>query len=221
MIAPGAALLVGDSAARELSAATTWPASTNGTGAPEPSGGNDAPAPPSAAGAARAEKAVAQCRRQVRAGDRVITAADQGMAHLTQFVQAKAHAGSGPMTPEKRRAVTRSRLSAPDDVKRYRDAVHAYVGYGHPCDPVPDAPTGLATRLADCADQQRAQLPVLAAAADLEADWRSHQGDLDLRRSQTRRGQDADRVWIRTWIAVAPHVAAWDEAVARYRAHDC
>ena len=88
------------------------------------------------------------------------------------------------------------------------------------CKQVPNAPIEIATQLRKYTKCGRAQQPVLAAAADLLADWESHHAAGG---GSSRMGQlhDADSVLIRTWITAAPHITAWNNAVAKYQAGKC
>jgi hypothetical protein len=133
-------------------------------------------------------------------------------------MQAQAAPNSGGINLEEATRTLAHEGDVDDDIKGYKAAVKAYAAYRRPCDHVPNAPIGIATRLRKYTKCERAQEPALAAATQLLVDWESHQAEARRSRAGIR---DAESAWIRTLIAAAPHITAWNKAVARYQAAKC
>jgi serine/threonine protein kinase len=170
--------------------------------------------------ATRAEQLLTDCQRKVRAGETVIKRAKAGVSNLSERVQARTDPNSGRINLEAtKRTFAPAGVAEPKEIKRYKAAVKAYADYRQPCTQVPKAPIEIATQLGKYARCDRAQEPVLAAAADLLVDWEYLQAEM--RRSRTDQLDDVESVWIRTWIAAAPHITAWNKAIAQYQASKC
>ena len=170
--------------------------------------------------ATRAEQHLTTCREKLRAGDTVIKRAKIGVSNLSERVQARTDPNSGTVDLEEAmRSLTPEGAAEPNEVRRYKAAVKAYGDRRQACQHVPEAPVEIATQLRKYAACGRAQEPVLAAAADLLADWESHHAAV--RRSRTGPLHDDDSVLIRTWITAAPHIKTWNKAVAKYQPGKC
>jgi hypothetical protein len=164
--------------------------------------------------ATRAEQVLTNCQRRVRAGDTVIKRAEAGIMNISERVQAQTYPKSDRTVLEVTKNVfTPPAAAEPSDVKRYKAAVKAYADHSQPCAAAPNAPIETATKLRKYTRCERAQEPALAAASDLLADWEDLQAKL--RRSRSDRAK-TEKAWIRTWLAAAPHLTAWNEALAQY-----
>ena len=219
--APATAWLISDPASSAVPTAIT-PFTTSSYQSATVTSASTGSSSPSAAApvAARAEHILTNCQAKVRAGDTVIKRAKVGVNNLSERVQAQANPNSGRIShQEAQRILTATGVTEPKDVRRYKAAVKAYVDHRQLCQQVPDAPIEIATQLRKSTRCVRAQEPVLAAAADLLAAWESHHAKV--RRSRTDQLHDADSVLIRTWIATAPHITAWNKSVAKYHADKC
>jgi hypothetical protein len=129
-------------------------------------------------------------------------------------VQALTYPKSGRDVVEvTKKLLTPPAAAEPKEVTRYKAAVKAYADHSQPCAEAPNAPIEIATKLRRYTRCEKAQEPALAAATDLLADWEYLQGEV--RRSRSDRVK-TEGAWMRTWIAAAPHLTAWNRALAEY-----
>ena len=190
------------------------------TASPKATGGST---PSAAAGAAdRAAAALKGCRAKVAAADKVLAAAETGVGHWREHVQAQTDADTGRLTVVQMDAVfARTRLAGPDDQERYakaRDAYDAAAADGS-CSAVADAPAKEAAAFSRCHTRAVAQRPVLEAAEPAMADWKSHLAAMA--RSRSHHMDDAQEIWIEAWRAAPPHIKAYDKAMEGYDPPDC
>ena len=187
---------------------------------PDPSPSSIRSARSSRAGEAGAAQLLAYCQDQVRAVDRVLKAADVGIGHWAEHVQAQTDANAGRISARKMDAIfTRTRLDGPDDVAAYDQALDDLDPGSDRCDE-PKGLTGpVGNKIKDCADRDRAQLPVLAAARDGMDDWESHLAAM--RRSRMGHVDDAQGVWVRAWRAAPKHISTHEAAVKEFDAPRC
>ncbi len=165
-------------------------------------------------------KALKACQRKVRAADDVLAAAKVGVRHWAIHVQAQTDANAARITPKAMNALFKeTRLAGPADHQRYGDALDTYEDLNGSCDKVEGASAKVADKLSDCRDRARAQKPVLAAAADGMADWKSHLAAMQ--RNAESHVRDAQGVWLRAWRAAPPHIKAYKKAAADFDAPKC
>ena len=169
---------------------------------------------------ADAAQVLSDCQDQVRAADRVLKAADVGIGHWAEHVQAQTDGNAGRISPQKVDAIfKRTRLDGPDDVKAYERARDDVDPETDRCDPPKGLTGSLEEKIQDCADRSKAQRPVLAAAQDGMDDWKSHLAAM--RRSRMGHVDDAQGVWIKAWRAAPPHIRAYDRAAKEFDAPRC
>jgi hypothetical protein len=167
-----------------------------------------------------AEQALKDCRASVEAADDVLKAADTGIGHWSEHVQAQTDANEGDISESKMDAIfQRTRSSGDDDVRRYEDAVDEAVDRSASCKVPAGAPEEIATELKGCAERDEEQQPVLEAAKDAMDDWESHLADM--RRSSAGHLHDARGVWLRAWRAAPRHLEAYDKAEEKFDAPRC
>lgn len=160
------------------------------------------------------------CQQRVRAADAVLDAAKTGVRHWREHVEAQTDANSGKVTIAQMDGIfKRTRLDGPSDVAGYTSALSDYSSQHGSCSPVAGAPTSVANALDQCHRRDQAQQPVLSAAGDAMADWKSHLATMQ--HSKMGEVHDAQAVWIRTWEAAPPHIHAYDRAVANFSAPSC
>jgi hypothetical protein len=173
-----------------------------------------------AAGSPAGVKALASCRAKVRAADQVLAQAKTGITHWAAHVQAQTDANKKKISDAQMTGKFKvTRLEGPADQRRYRKALTTYQNLKGSCRPVSGAGSSVAASLAKCSDRAQAQRPVLAAAADGMADWRSHLAAM--RRSRMTHVPDAEGVWLRAWRAAPPHIRAYQKAVQHFDAPTC
>lgn len=180
--------------------------------------------PPTSSGAESGDRAAARldsCRDRVGQADAVLAAADTGIGHWADHVQAQTDANDGRITVERMDATfARTRLAGPDDQDRYRKAAAGYADADGSCSPVAGATKKKAAALAGCQDRLDAQQPVLQAAGAAMADWKSHLAAMA--RSRAHHMDEAEQIWIDAWRAAPPHIKAYDKAAeAILDAPDC
>jgi hypothetical protein len=156
----------------------------------------------------------------VRAADKVLAEAKIGIKHWATHVQAQTDANNSKISVGQMNAKFKvTRLAGPADQSRYRKALATYQEQKGSCQRVAGAAASVAASLAKCDDRARAQRPVLAAAADGMADWRSHLAAMQ--RSRMTHVAHPEAVWLRAWRAAPPHIRAYDKAVANFDAPRC
>lgn len=187
--------------------------STSASSTPSPS--------PSARTDDQAAARLSSCRDRVGEADAVLAAAKTGVGHWAEHVQAQTDANAGRITVATMDATfARTRLAGPDDQDRYRKAVAGYEDADGSCSAVAGASNKESAALSSCRDRSKAQQPVLKAAEDAMADWRSHLAAMA--RSRAHHMDDAEQIWVDAWRAAPPHIQAYDKAAAAFRgAPDC
>jgi hypothetical protein len=167
-----------------------------------------------------ARKALTACQAKVRAADAVITEAKIGVGHWARHVQAQTDYNAHKLTNAQMKAEFKvTRLAGPADQSRYAAALTTYQSDDAACKTVKGAPAKITKPLGKCVDRNEVQTPVLRAAADGMADWASHLAAM--RRSASGHVHDAQGVWIKTWRAAPPHIAAFNKAIDRYDPPSC
>jgi hypothetical protein len=203
--------------------ATTSPSAgaSDSTPSASPSSSDDPSSPsPSSAADPAATKALNDCRAAVRAADRTVAAAETGLKHWSEHVQAQTDANVGKITATKMDGVfKRTRLAGPDDQKRYQDAVKAADTLSASCQAPAGATASVKQKLNDCAARSQAQKPLLEAAKDGMDDWKSHLAAMQ--RSRMGHVHDAQGVWLRAWRAAPPHIKAFKKADKSFDAPAC
>jgi len=181
----------------------------------------DSTAKDTKAKAAQAATALKRCQAKVRAADAVLAAGKVGMRNWADHVQAQTDALAGDVTIGRMEDIFRRTQKAGDvDEKRYSRVVNAYHNRGDgSCKTVAGASAGVGKQLARCANRERAQAPVLAAAADGMADWTRHLAVM--RRSEAGKVHNPQQEWLKTWRAAPPHIHAYKKAVGRFSAPKC
>ena len=167
-----------------------------------------------------AERSLRDCQERVRAADEVIKAADVGVGHWAEHVQAQTDQLDGKITDDTMQKIfMRTRLAGSADGERYADAVEAYDDTEGSCSPPEGAPATIRTAMADCAERADAQKPVLAAADRGAQDWASHLADM--RKSRAGHVHNAQAVWMATWRAAPENIQAWQQVRAGLPAIRC
>jgi hypothetical protein len=147
-------------------------------------------------------------------------AADVGVKHWSDHVQAQTDANHGDISATKMQATfKRTRLAGPADLARYDKALGEAKSSTGSCEAARDVPKEIRVKMASCADRRSAQEPVLAAARDGMHDWRSHLAAM--RRSRMGHVHDAQGVWIKAWRAAPPHIRAYKSAKSSFDAPRC
>jgi cytoskeletal protein RodZ len=194
-------------------------ASDSSTPSASPSSSDD-PSSPSPQSDAAGGKVLTDCRASVRAADRTVAAAEVGLKHWSEHVQAQTDANVGKITATKMDGVfKRTRLAGPDDQKRYHDAVKAADNLSGSCQAPAGASASVKQKLSDCAARSKAQQPLLKAAKDGMDDWKSHLAAMQ--RSRMGHVHDAQGVWIRAWRAAPPHIKAFKKLDQSFDAPSC
>jgi hypothetical protein len=207
----GSSVSTGPQASPRVQASSPAAASPAESTSPVPSGTPAGPA---------GEKALDGCRAEVRAADDVLKAAEVGVGHWAEHVQAQTDANAGRISTAKMDAIfKRTRLAGPDDVDDYEDAVQSHEDESGNCDSPDDASPSVARQINRCAEREEAQAPVLRAAEDAMQDWESHLAAM--RRSRMGHVHDAQGVWIRAWRAAPPHIEAYQHAAEEFDAPKC
>jgi hypothetical protein len=192
---------------------TAQPSSAHSSSTPSPSASDKTKS-------AAAQQTLDDCRAKVQAADHTVKEAKIGVEHWSEHVQAQTDANAGKISLNQMKAIfKRTRLDGPDDVSRYAAALKSYDKLHGACDKVSGAPAKITSGLAACRERSKAEQPVLDAAADAMADWKSHLAAMQ--RSRMGHVHDAQGVWIRTWRAAPPHIHAFHKAVDRFDAPDC
>jgi hypothetical protein len=194
---------------------------TQQTATPSPSSSpSSKPSASTPVGGDAARKALTTCQALVSAGDAVIAAAKTGVGHWARHVQAQTDYNAKSLTyAQMKGEFLVTKLAGPADVSRYNAALSTYKGKNAGCTAVKGAPAKVATALTSCVDRNRAQQPVLHAAANGMADWKSHLAAM--RRSAMGHVHDAQALWIKTWKAAPPHINAFKKAISSYHPASC
>ncbi len=164
--------------------------------------------------------ALRACRAKVKAADEVLDAARTGMKHWSEHILAQTDANSGAITVgEMEEIFDRTMKAGDEDEERYRSAEKGYEGEKGSCREVSGASTQIRQQLGRCAERQKAQDPVLAAADDGMEDWITHLGDM--RRSEQGKIHNPEQKWLATWRAAPKNIDAYDEAADDFSAPRC
>lgn len=156
----------------------------------------------------------------MQATDRVLAAAEVGIRHWSEHVQAQTDANAGKISVDDMDVIfKRTRLDGPDDVAQYKAAVRAHDEAKASCDAPADASAAITNEMSRCSDRSQQQKPLLAAAENAMTDWESHLAAMT--RSRMGHVNDAQGVWIRAWKAAPRHISAYNKAVKSFDAPDC
>lgn len=181
------------------------------------------PEPSATSAGSAAQQLLESCRAKVGAAGDVLEAAEVGIDHWAEHVQAQTDANSGEISTAKMDAIfKRTRLAGPDDVKDYENAVQAYEDESGECDGADKGDGGSSSvieQVSRCVEREQAQEPVLDAAEDAMQDWKSHLAAM--RRSRMGHVHDAEGVWLRAWGAAPPHIEAYQDAAKELDAPKC
>ena len=189
-----------------------------------PSAASTAPAPrtsprptaDSSAQVSRATEALRTCRERVEAADALLEAADTGIGHWSQHVEAQTKADRNRISVTMLdQMFAKTREAGPADRKRYARARKAYDEVEGRCTSLPGAPAELAADLTSCSTRAKAQERLLRAAEPAMADWMAHLGKM--RRSAENPQPDDQAVWLRDWRAAPPHLDAYTEAAQKFQ----
>ena len=173
------------------------------------------PTADSSAQVSRATEALQTCRERVEAADALLKAADTGIGHWSQHVQAQTKADRNRISVTMLdRVFEKTREAGPADRKRYARARKAYDAVDGSCASVPGAPAELAADLTSCSTRAEAQKRLLRAAEPAMADWKAHLAKME--RSAEDPQPDDQAVWLRDWRAAPPHLGAYTEAVQKF-----
>ena len=208
------------SASASPTAAT--PTATTATPSPTPSTPSKGSSSPSAKpkDSAAATAALRACQAKVKAADEVLDAAKIGMRHWSEHIQAQTDANADKISVEKMDAIfDRTKKAGDEDEKRYDSAVKSYEGEDGSCRKVSGATAKTTQQLARCAEREKAQDPVLAAADDGMGDWTRHLAEM--RRSEQGKIHNPQAKWLATWRAAPKNINAYDEAVEKFSPPDC
>ena len=163
----------------------------------------------------RATEALRTCRQRVDAGDALLEAADTGIEHWSQHVQAQTKADRSRISVTMLdRVFQKTREAGPADRRQYDRARKAYQAVDGSCASVRGAPAELAADLTSCSTRVKAQERLLRAAEPAMADWKAHLAKME--RSAKDPQPDDQAVWLRDWRAAPPHLDAYAEAVQKF-----
>jgi len=169
---------------------------------------------------AAAQEALESCRAEVRAADETLQAAEVGIGHWAEHVQAQTDANSGKISTDAMDAIfKRTRLAGPDDVERYQKAVDRAKDLSGSCQVPADAPSAVQEQLQDCSTRAEEQQQVLRAADRAMGDWKSHLAAMQ--RSRMGHVDDPQGVWIRAWREAPPNIEAYQQADRTFDAPEC
>jgi hypothetical protein len=113
----------------------------------------------------------------------------------------------------------RTMVAGHHDEEHYTGAVKAYQDQQGRCDPTSESDSGRKAHLAQCAERERAQQPVLNVAEHGMEDWTKHLADM--RRSKKGQIHNPQKKWLQTWRAAPKNINAYDEAAERFAAPTC
>jgi hypothetical protein len=197
------------------------PTATTPTPSPSPSTPSRSSSSPSAKpNDSAATAALRACRTKVDAGDEVRSAARIGMRHWSEHIQAQTDANADKISEEKMEDIfDRTKTAGDEDEKRYDSAVKRYEDEDGSCRKVSGASAKITQHLARCAERDKAQEPVLAAAEDGMEDWIRHLGEM--RRSDKGKIHNPQQKWLATWRAAPKNINAYEKAVDKFSAPDC
>lgn len=165
---------------------------------------------------AASKQALQSCRAKVQARDAAIAAADTGVNHWTEHVQAQTDANGGKISNADMQAIfKRTRLAGPADLKRYQAALDSDKSRSGACTPPAGVSAELRSKFVSCAERGQAQQPVLASGKKAMADWKSHLGAMQM--SRMGHVNDPQGVWIRAWRAAPSNIKAYQSAKSSYR----
>ena len=171
--------------------------------------------PSTDAASEKVQQALQSCRAKLRARDGVISAADTGVGHWSEHVQAQTDANSGKISASDMQAIfKRTRLAGPADLKRYQAALAADRSSSGACTAPAGASAAQRTQFASCVKRSRAQEPALASGKAAMADWQSHLRAMQM--SRMGHVNDAQGVWIRAWRAAPEDISAYKSAKTSY-----
>jgi hypothetical protein len=164
--------------------------------------------------------ALEACRAKVSAADNLLAVAKEGMGHWSEHIQAQTAANAGKISIEKMNEIfDRTMAAGHHDEERYAGGVKAYQDQRGSCDPTAETDSEIKAQLAQCAERERAQQPVLNAAEDGMEDWTKHLGDM--RRSKKGQIHNPQKKWLQTWRAAPKNINTYEEAAAKFAAPAC
>jgi hypothetical protein len=150
----------------------------------------------------------------------VLAAAKTWMQHWSEHIQAQTDANSGKITDVEMEDIFDQTMKAGDeDEERYRSAITRYEDQDGSCRKVSGASAKISDQLARCAEREKAQEPVLAAAEEGMEDWIKHLGEM--RASAQGKIHNPQAQWLRTWRAAPKNINAYEEAVEDFSAPRC
>jgi hypothetical protein len=153
----------------------------------------------------------------VQAGEEIIRAADTGVGHWSDHVEAQTKANRDKITVTMMDKIfDKTREAGPSDQEHYQKARKAYEEADGSCEPVKAAPAKIRANLRACRERGQRQEAVLRAAEPAMADWKSHLAQMEHSREHPQ--PDDQEVWLRTWKAAPPHIDAFERALERF--HD-
>jgi hypothetical protein len=162
-------------------------------------------------------RALDACRAKVSAADNVLAVAKEGMGHWAEHIQAQTDANAEKISIKKMNEIfDRTMAAGHHDEERYADAVQAYRDQQGRCDPTAETESEIGTQLAQCAERERAQQPLLNAAEDGIEDWTKHLADM--RRSKKGQIHNPQKKWLQTWRAAPKNINAYEEAAEKFTA---
>ena len=201
-------------ASTDVATPTATPSAPSRTPTPSPSRSSAKP------NDAKATAALRACRAKVKAGDEVLDVAKTGMRNWSDHVQAQTDANSGKIKiGEMEDIFNRTMKAGDEDEERYRSAVESSAGEKGSCREVSGASAQTRRQLARCAEREKAQDPVLAAADDGMKDWITHLADM--RRSEKGKIHNPQQKWLATWRAAPKNINAYEKAADKFSAPRC
>jgi hypothetical protein len=164
----------------------------------------------------KATNALRSCNTRVKAGDAVIGAADTGVGHWSEHVEAQTKANRDKITITMLDKVfDKTRDAGPEDQKRYSKARDEHREAKGSCKPVAGAPKDLAAALKHCQERAKAQERVMRAAEPAMADWKDHLEQM--KHSEEHPSPGDQEAWLKAWRAAPPNINAFDEAMKDFK----
>lgn len=190
----------------------------NGTGRPTP---EETPeeTPVDAVNTATAETPppeLATCEATVASADAAVEAAERGVTHWSEHVQARTDLLAGKIALDQTNAIfKRTRLAGPKDLEIFDAANKKYEAERSGCkdlDPnaVPHTWRDTATA---CVERRTVAARGVDAAAAAIDDWRSHQANMRAHRDGEMTSAMAQQQWIAAWKAAPPNINAYADAI--------
>lgn len=156
------------------------------------------------------------CETVVASADQAIRAAESGVTHWGEHIQARTELIAGEITLDDTNAIfKRTRLAGPEDLEVFDAANEAYEEVGETCDDLDPAQVSdeWQETAQACVDREPVAAGTVDAAAAVIDDWRSHQANMRRHASGDMTSTMAQQEWIEAWTNAPPQLDAYDDAM--------